>query len=91
MDQKDALIKSIVARQKRENARHERQLQRRLREARSFAASIPSAFRKVDPAVRKIVLCCMKQNADQIRALSGLLDNDFVRRAALDSVADKLD
>jgi predicted nucleotidyltransferase len=56
MDGKDALIKGIVARQKRENARYERQLQRRLREARSFAATIPPVFRKVDPAIRKIVL-----------------------------------
>lgn len=50
------VITSIVARQKRENARYERELKDRLEEARDFLESVPTALLKLDPTIRKIVL-----------------------------------
>ena len=49
-------LNAIVERQKRENARHARELDQRVKDARKFIESIPDALRKLDPDMRKIVL-----------------------------------
>jgi len=52
----DAMLESIVARQKRENARYQREVDARVRKARRFIQSVPAALLRLDPALRRIVL-----------------------------------
>ncbi len=60
-------IDSIADRQRRENARVDGRISKRLAEARRFAAGLPRALRGVDPQIRKIVLFGSVASGDPTR------------------------